>query len=135
MGSTTWTCSQRLNKLSIDQRLVDPNFTMIPDAVHPSPDGQTVMATAVLDALHIPGQVASTSARFDGKGWKVTLNPGGKVSDVEGDADHLAFTGQAMALPWILPSDAAIGYKLSIAGHHHSGVPFQVQGLALGNTN
>ena len=121
-----------LNKLSIDQRLVDPNFTMIPDAVHPNPDGQVVMATAVLDALHIPNQVSNTVARHDANGWKVTVNPGGKVSDVHGDADQLIFMAQEPCLPWILPTEAALGYKISIAGHHHSGEPFQVQGLAPG---
>jgi lysophospholipase L1-like esterase len=121
-----------LNKLSIDQRLIDPNFTMIPDAVHPDANGQVVMATALLDALHIPNAVSNTTARLDAKGWKVTVNPGGKVSDVAGDAEHLTFTAQEPCLPWILPPDAALGYKISIAGHHHSGMPFQVQGLAAG---
>lgn len=121
-----------LNELSISRRMVDPNFTMIPDAVHPDPNGQVVMAVSLLDALHIPGQVESTSARLEAKGWKVTVNPGGKVSDIEGDAEHLSFTAESRALPWVLPADAAIGYKLSIAGHHHSGEPFQVQGLAAG---
>jgi lysophospholipase L1-like esterase len=121
-----------LNRLSIEQRLVDPNFTMIPDAVHPDPNGQVIMATALIDAVHTSHAVASTAATFDGKAWKVTCTPGGKVSDVQGDGEHLSFTATEPALPWILPTEAAIGYKLSIAGHHFSSEPFRVQGLAAG---
>jgi lysophospholipase L1-like esterase len=121
-----------LNTLSIEGRLKDPNFTMIPDAVHPDPDGQTVMAVALLDAVHTPHVVDNTNAFLTPKGWKVTVGPGGKVSDVEGDAEHLTFTATEPSLPWILPPDAALGYKLSIAGHHHSTEPFRVAGLAAG---
>jgi lysophospholipase L1-like esterase len=122
-----------LNQLSEEQRLQDPNFTMIPDAVHPNPDGQTVMATAVLEAVHSPRVVANTTARLDPKtGWKVTVGPGGKASDVQGDATHLSFTSVEPCLPWVLPAEAALGYKISTAGHHHSPEPFQVQGLAPG---
>jgi lysophospholipase L1-like esterase len=122
-----------LNELSEHQRLQDPNFTMIPDAVHPDPNGQTVMATAVLQALNTPHAVAATNARLDAKqGWKVTIGPGGKATDVEGDADHLSFTSLEPCLPWVLPADAAVGYKISIAGHHYSNEALQVQGLAPG---
>jgi hypothetical protein len=56
----------------------------------------------------------------------------GKAMDVQGDAEHLTFTTVEPCLPWLLPADAAIGYKLSIAGHHYSGEPFRVAGLAPG---
>lgn len=121
-----------LNTLSIEARLNDPNFTMIPDGVHPDPNGQTVMAVALLDALHTPHAVANTTAMLTPKGWKVTVFPGGKASDVQGDADHLTFTAQEPCLPWVLPPEAAIGYKLSVAGHHHSSEPFRVAGLSPG---
>jgi lysophospholipase L1-like esterase len=121
-----------LNDLTAQQRIHDPNFTMIPGAVHPNPDGHTVMATSFLEALHIPAVVCNTQAMLTPKGWKVTVGPGGKATDVEGDADHLSFTAQDPALPWILPPETAIGYKLAIAGHHHSSEPFRVVGLSPG---
>jgi lysophospholipase L1-like esterase len=122
-----------LNDLSQQERLVDPNFTMIPGAVHPDPNGHTVMATAFIGTVNAPHAVSATVARLDAKqGWKVTVGPGGKASDTEGDADHLSFTSQEPCIPWILPADAAVGYKLSIAGHHFSNESLQVQGLAPG---
>jgi lysophospholipase L1-like esterase len=122
-----------LNKLSIEQRFKDPNFTMIPDAWHPKPDGHVIIATAFLDAIHAPRDVSSTQARLDAKGWNVTVAPGGKVTDIEGDANHLSFIAQEPALPWILPADAALGYEISGAGHLHSAQPLQIQGLAAGS--
>ena len=122
-----------LNNLTEAQRLEDPNFTMIPDAVHPDPDGQVVMATAFIQTINAPHVVAATAAHLDPKaGWKVNVGPGGKATDIEGDADHLSFTSQEPCIPWILPADAALGYKISIAGHHYSNESLQIQGLAPG---
>lgn len=121
-----------LNDLTAVQRIHEPGFTMIPDAVHPDADGHTIMAAAFLDALHVPATACNTQATLTPKGWKVTVGPGGNATDIEGDADHLSFTAQDPALPWILPPDAALGYKLSVAGHHHSTEPFRVVGLSPG---
>ena len=121
-----------LNELTAQARLHDPNFTMIPGAVHPNPDGHTVMAASFLDALHVPAVVCNTQATLTPKGWKVSVSPGGKAIDIDGDADHLTFTAQDPALPWILPAETAIGYKLSTAGHHHSSEPFRAVGLSPG---
>jgi lysophospholipase L1-like esterase len=122
-----------LNELSSEERLKDPNFTMLPDSVHPNANGHTVMATAFMQTVNGPHQVAGTVARLTPKqGWKITVSPGGKATDVEGDADHLSFTAAEPCIPWILPPDAAIGYKLSTAGHHFSNESLQIQGLAAG---
>lgn len=122
-----------LNDLSAQARLKDPNFTMIPGAVHPDANGHTVMATAFVQTVNAPHVVSATIARLDAKGgWKVTTNPGGKTSEVEGDATHLSFISDEPCLPWILPPEAAIGYKLSTAGHHFSNESLQVQGLTPG---
>ena len=65
-----------LNDLSEAQRQQDPNFTMIPGAVHPDPNGHTVMATTFIQTLNAPHAVSNTVARFDAKaGWKVTVGP------------------------------------------------------------
>lgn len=121
-----------LNDLTAVQRVRQPDFTMLPDGVHPDPDGHTIMAAAFLEALHTPAAVCNTQATLTPKGWKVSVGPGGKVSDIEGDAEHLSFTAEDLALPWILPPEAKLGYKLSTAGHHHSTEPFRVVGLAPG---
>jgi lysophospholipase L1-like esterase len=121
-----------LNDLTAQERINDPNFTMIPGAVHPNANGHTVMAASFLDALHMPATASNTQATLTAKGWKVTVGPGGNVTDIDGDADHLTFTAQNPALPWILPPDTALGYKLCIAGHHHSTEPFRAVGLSPG---
>src|ERR1700677_1732515 len=40
-----------LNQLTTEQRKKNPDFTMIPDGVHPGPAGQTVMAVAVIEGI------------------------------------------------------------------------------------
>jgi lysophospholipase L1-like esterase len=120
-----------LNNYTASIRITDPNFTMIPDAVHPDANGQMVMAMAVLEQMHNPGQVASTAAEFVNGQWKVTVT-GNKVADVQGTPESLSFTATEPCIPWIVPADAAIGYRVSVAGHHMSQEPFRVQGLAPG---
>lgn len=44
----------------------------------------------------------------------------------------MSFTFQANALPWVLPPDAAEGYKLTAAGHRNSAEVFAVRGLKPG---
>lgn len=122
-----------LNDLNAQERLKDPNFTMIPDSVHPNSNGHTIMATAFLNTINAPHVVSEMVARLNPKqGWKVTVGPKFQAGDIEGDADHLSFTADESCLPWILPPDAAIGYKLAIAGHHFSNESLQIQGLAPG---
>jgi lysophospholipase L1-like esterase len=121
-----------LNDLTMQQREHNPNFTMIPDAIHPNPSGHVIMASALLEAVHEPRPVDNTMATLTPKGWKVAVSRGGKATDVEGDSEHLTFTAQDSALPWVVPPEAQFGYKISIAGHHHSTEPFRVVGLAPG---
>jgi lysophospholipase L1-like esterase len=121
-----------LNDLTMQEREHNPNFTMIPDAIHPDPDGHVIMASALLEAEHEPRPAVMTTATLTSKGWKVVVGPAGQAADVQGDAEHLTFTAQEPALPWVVPAEAQLGYKLAIAGHRYSTEPFRVIGLAPG---
>lgn len=121
-----------LNDLTMLEREQNPKFTMLPDGIHPDPDGHVIMASALLEAMHEPRPVDNIVATHGANGWKVKVGPGGQASDVEGDTDHLTFTTQEPALPWVVPSEAQLGYKLAIAGHHHSTEPLRVIGLPQG---
>ncbi|HEY2588756.1 MAG TPA: SGNH/GDSL hydrolase family protein [Tepidisphaeraceae bacterium] len=121
-----------LNDLTMQEREHNPNFTMIPDAIHPNADGHVIMASALLEAEHEPRPVASITATHGPNGWKVSVGPGGQASDVDGDVEHLTFTAQEPALPWVVPAEAQLGYKLAIAGHRYSTEPLRVIGLPQG---
>ena len=119
-----------LNNITIEQRKTDPKFTLIADAVHPGADGQVVMAFALLNDMHLNRQVSSIDAQRRGDKW-VVKGARGTVSDISQEGD-LAFTFAAESLPWVLPPEAALGYKLTKAGHKLSNERLRISGLAPG---
>lgn len=120
-----------LNNLTITARKKTPNFTMIPDGVHPGPSGQVVMATAILEDIVPRSQV--TQIVVDDKAGKLTPTAnGGKITDFNGTDTNVSFTFAADKLPWVLPPDAQEGYKMTHAGHHFSNEKVSVRGLKPG---
>jgi lysophospholipase L1-like esterase len=121
-----------LNYHTTQQRLEDPAFTLIPDAVHPGPAGHAVMAFELLDQMNADRSVSGVTAsqKPDGN-WRVA-SPDGEVSEVSGDGESLRFTFKAQALPWVLPPDAELGYKITKSGHKMSNEHLSVRGLKPG---
>jgi lysophospholipase L1-like esterase len=123
-----------LNELTTEQRKKNPDFTMIPDGVHPGAAGQTVMAVAVIEDMVAKVPVSQIMiADKDGKPAP-TAN-GGVITDFQGGDSGVSFTFAAERLPWVLPADAAEGYKLTHAGHHYSNEKVTVRGLKPGKYN
>ncbi|MEI9892588.1 MAG: hypothetical protein WDN28_01360 [Chthoniobacter sp.] len=120
-----------LNNLTIAARKKTPNFTMIPDGVHPAAPGQVVMAVAILEDI-VP-RTQCTQIVVDEKAGKLAPTAsGGKVTDFNGTADSVSFTFAAEKLPWVLPPEAVDGYKMTHAGHHYSNEKVSVRGLKPG---
>ncbi len=121
-----------LNNLTVLQRKKDAKFTMIPDAVHPGPAGQVVMAAAIIADM-VPHTSVSVINIQDATGAKPrATGSNGKLTDFQG-GDKISFTFKANALPWVLPPDAAEGYKLTKAGHRHGQDKLTVGNLKPGN--
>lgn len=120
-----------LNMLTIEQRRKDPKFTMIPDSVHPGPNGQVVMAAAVIDNMltHPPVSAINIAQTPEGKYKPTAAN--GKISDFA-EGDTISFTFTANALPWVLPPEATDGYKWTHSGHKLSNEKVTVAGLKAG---
>lgn len=106
-----------LNDLTLEEREKNPTWTMIKDAVHPDPTGQVVMAVAMIDEVAPRAPVSVTIMERNGKTIANARN--GEVTDLQG-GQTISFTFAANALPWVLPADAADGYKLTRAGHLYS---------------
>lgn len=122
-----------LNKLTIDGRLKDPNFTLIADAIHPAGDGQFVMAYTMVDAFQEPGSVWSLTAQPVKEQWQVRASPGTSISGVSGAPGHgLSLILQPKCLPWAVLDEAKLGATLTAAGHRKSGEVLTVNGLAPG---
>ncbi|WP_437206817.1 SGNH/GDSL hydrolase family protein [Planctomicrobium sp. SH664] len=122
-----------LNAITLQQRKSEPNFTLIPDAVHPGANGQVIMAESILNDLKLPKMVSTIQLNeaADGK-WSSKAN-GGKLSELSGSADSVSFTFAAKALPLVLPPEAELGAKLGQLGHRFSLESLQVVGLAPGS--
>ena len=121
-----------LNNLTLEQRKTDPEFTMIRDAVHPGPDGQLVMASAIISDLGLRRTVSNirlTKLRNGKWNSKVT---GGKLSDLTETDEGLSFTWAADALPWVVPEIAQLGIKLTRMGHKLSREALEIHGLEPG---
>ncbi|VGO22112.1 SGNH/GDSL hydrolase family protein [Pontiella sulfatireligans] len=121
-----------LNYYTTQQRLEDPAFTLIPDAVHPGPDGHAVMAFKLLEQMNADRSVSGVNATRKPNGsWRVA-SPDGEVSEVAGEGETLRFTFTAEALPWVLPPDANLGYQITKSGHKMSNEHLSVRGLKPG---
>ncbi len=120
-----------MEQLTRAQRVKDPDFTMIADAVHPDANGQAVMAFAMLEQMSANRQVSGVTATKVKDKWRVVAGKD-KVVDIEATADSLSFTFTASSLPWVLPPEAQLGYDITKAGHKLSNERLRVLGLKPG---
>ena len=121
-----------LNRITREQRKTDPEFTMIEDSVHPGPDGQLVMALALLNDINADPIVSTIEIVRAGVEWS-TKAENGKLSNIITTADKVTFTFTAKSLPWVVPAEAALGYRITDAGHRMSRETLRIVGLKGGD--
>lgn len=108
-----------LNQITMRERKANANFTMIADAVHPGDAGQMVMACAFLEDMHPNRQVSNIRISLLGDRVRGTAQ-GGKLSAATIDGDRIRFQFAAESLPWVVPTSAELGDRLTNAGHQFS---------------
>ncbi len=123
-----------LNNITLDERKVQPQFTLIPDSVHPGAPGQLIMAYAILDNMKVLRTVSAIHIYRNEYGeWQINSS-GGEVYDPEEEsASSGRFTFLAEALPWIVPEEAKLGYKLVEAGKNLSREILRINGVQPGS--
>ncbi len=122
-----------LNNLTLEARKTNATYTLIKDAVHPDAPGQVVMAVAILNDMVPKSAVSQIIVAAQPKTGKLGATAAnGKVSDFQHDGDKISFNFKANALPWVLPPDAAEGYKLTHAGHRNGNEKIIVRNLPAG---
>ncbi len=121
-----------LNNLTIGQRKTDPQFTMIADAVHPGPDGQLVMAAAIVADTGLAGPVSSIQIFKNRRQRRQSVVKGGELTELNWTDNGLEFTWSAESLPWVVPADAQEGAKLSRIGFRFNRETLQISGLEPG---
>ena len=119
-----------LNDLTLAERKKDAAFTMIGDGVHPGAAGQCVMAVAVINDILAKSNVSAIV--IEEKDGNLAANANGGVIEGFSAGEKIAFTFTANRLPWVLPPDAALGYKLTAAGHKLSNEKISARGLKAG---
>jgi len=119
-----------LNRITREQRKTDPEFTMIEDAVHPGPDGQLVMALALLKDINANPIVSTIDIVRKDNRW-LTKADNGRLANVS--TEKIGFTFTANSLPWLVPDEAALGYKITNAGHKMSRETIRVTSLTSGD--
>lgn len=119
-----------LNEFTVQQRKTEPNYTFIPDAVHPGPDGQLVMAYTLLQQTGELGGILGTGVRLAGGRWQALSD---QVVRISGEAGkNVSYTLMPRALPWTEGAEAPVGYKITRAGHTGSQESHIVVGLQAG---
>lgn len=116
-----------LNNLTLEVRKKDPQFTFIPDAVHPGAPGQLVMAFAILRDMDLSRNVSDV--RIGGHGKVKVRASGGKLTDLRFSGDGLEFTFAATSLPYAIVPEAKQGSDLLRLEHRQAKQNIQVHGL------
>ncbi|HSI63460.1 MAG TPA: SGNH/GDSL hydrolase family protein [Candidatus Saccharimonadia bacterium] len=120
-----------LNTFTVQQRRIDPAFTLIQDAIHPGPDGNFIMAYSLVKQTGEAGPILSAGVRLVGGQWQ-PLNPN-VVTEVKGNPGRsVSYTVKPKALPWVQQSEAPLGVKLTRAGHTASQESHIASGLISG---
>jgi lysophospholipase L1-like esterase len=116
-----------LNTYTVQERVMQPKFTLIPDAIHPGNDGQFIMALSLLQQVNETGPILGAGVKLVSGQWQ-SLAP--LVTDVKGNPGRsVSYTVTPKSLPWVEYDDAPIGTKLTAAGHHASQESHVVTGL------
>jgi lysophospholipase L1-like esterase len=122
-----------LNRIIRENRHDNPEFTLIEDAVHPGPSGQLVMALAFLRDVGANPVVSSIHIDLQNEDWEIVETENGKLEKLHGDPIRFRFTSKS--LPWVVPEEASLGFKLSSAGHLMSREIIRITGLDPGDYN
>ena len=120
-----------LNTYTVQERRKDPKFTLIPDAIHPGPDGQFIMALSLLQQTGETGPILGAGVKLVSGQWR-SMNPA-TVKDVKGNPSRsVSYTVTPKSLPWAEFADAPLGTSLTSAGHRASQEAYIVSGLING---
>lgn len=108
---------------------VKPTFNLVPDAVHPGPAGQLVMAWAILKGMNAPALVAEIAIDRNASAAHAT---GARVSDLSVQGMRVAFTARLTALPWYLPPETRPVWELTRIYDELDRFVIRIPGLGVG---
>jgi lysophospholipase L1-like esterase len=132
-----------MNESTFSERRREPDFTLVPDAIHPAPAGHLVMAYELLTQVPAGRDTVGGIVIHGAEG--VSGSEGVTDLVVSPELDGVSFSHLATALPWVLPEQpwlgeqkwdaepgVAIGLRSTVAGHRRSNEQILITGLAPG---
>jgi lysophospholipase L1-like esterase len=121
-----------LNFFTQQSRKTDPNFTLIPDGIHPDAGGHMIVAYAIASDLGLSKRCSTIDIARGSDDAAVVKVTGGKVTDARYAADGLEFTFYPTSLPLPVPKAARVGATLIPLGHRLSYEAIYLHGLPAG---
>ncbi|HWA99997.1 MAG TPA: SGNH/GDSL hydrolase family protein [Pirellulales bacterium] len=121
-----------LNYFTNQSRKSDPDFTLIPDGIHPDPNGQIVMAYSLVADLGLSKRVFTIDISRNSADEVVTKTAGGKITEASTANGGYAFTFAPECLTLPVPAGAEMGAKLIPLGHRLGLEALYVHGLSAG---
>jgi lysophospholipase L1-like esterase len=103
-GATGYDLHRLMLDVQTRAKAAEPGFTMIPDAVHPDPAGQLVMAFALLEALGVPPR--NSDLVVDAAKRSITAHGVAKAKVGRG-AEAVVISGELAELPFFIEPAAA----------------------------
>ncbi len=122
-----------LNSFTQQSRKTEPNFTLVPDGIHPDAGGHMILAYAIASDLGLSKRCSTIDVARGSDDAAVVKVTGGKVTDARYVADGLEFTFHPASLPLPVPEAARIGAALIPLGHRLSYEAIYLHGLPAGN--
>ncbi|UII79864.1 SGNH/GDSL hydrolase family protein [Flagellimonas sp. CMM7] len=107
-----------------------PDFTFVPDAVHPESDGQLIMALSFLKGIEANSLVSKIVIDKRDDTWIYSADNGLISNSTE---KNISFNFKANSLPWVVPNDAQMAFKLTQAGTKMGKELVQIVGLEYGD--
>lgn len=138
-----------MNQRVFWRRRFEPDFTLVPDAIHPAPAGQFLMAFELMNQVRpIHRDVSSIQIAASPKGF-MTVKDSDPVKDLKASQgrDRISFTHTARSLPWVVPDvpygvenikwdaepAAPFGVKMIQPARRHGLEKLRITGLAAGS--
>lgn len=121
-----------LNQFTQQSRKTAPDFTMIPDGIHPDAGGQIIMAYALASDLGLSKRSSTIEITRGADSSAVAKATGGKIAEARYHDAGLEFTFHPVGLPLPVPEAAKAGAALIPLGHRLSYEALYVHGLAPG---
>jgi hypothetical protein len=121
-----------LNLFTQQSRKTAPNFTLIPDGIHPDAGGHMIVAYTIASELGLSKRCSTIDIARGSDDAAVSKVTGGKVTDARYIADGLEFKFHPASLPLPVPEAARVGASLIPLGHRLSYEAIYLHGLPAG---